>query len=76
MRPIASLPRKQKRQNSLQSKAFPLVEMGELEPPTPYMRGTLLETESAYETQEIANFLCYGSFSEVDISSGSVRDFR
>ena len=33
-----ALPRKQKRQNSLQSKAFPLVEMGGLEPPTPYMR--------------------------------------
>src|SRR5579863_8170544 len=32
-----SLPNK-KRQNSLQSKAFPMVEMGGLEPPTPYMR--------------------------------------
>jgi integrase len=31
-------PRKQKRLNSLQNKAFSMVEMGGLEPPTPYMR--------------------------------------
>ncbi len=31
-------PRKQKRQNPLQNQTFPLVEMGGLEPPTPYMR--------------------------------------
>lgn len=33
-----ALLRKQKRQSSLQSKAFPMVEMGGLDPPTPYMR--------------------------------------
>ena len=72
-----ALPRKEKRQNSMQSKAFPMVEMGDSRTPDPlHAKQTTLEADRAYETQEIAHFPYSDGFFEAEFSSASVRAFR